>query len=71
MSRASKAKAAQHDLHGIGDEIRRLQNTQALLIAVHYAANEEAEFDVSDALAVIVALIGESLAALDRLEGAL
>jgi len=70
MSRASKAKAAQDDVHDIGDEIRRLQKMQALLIAVHYAANEEVEFDVSDALAVIVALVDESLAGLDQLEAA-
>jgi hypothetical protein len=49
-------------------EIRRLQKTQALLIAIQYAANHECEFDVSDALAVIVELNEESLIGLDRLE---
>lgn len=58
------------DMPDIADEIRRLQKTQALLIAVQFAANYEAEFDVSDALAVIVALIDDSLASLDRLEAA-
>jgi len=52
----------------IADEIRRLQKTQALLIAVHHAANEEVEFDVSDAIAVIVALVEDSLRGLDQLE---
>jgi hypothetical protein len=55
----------------IADEIRRVQKIQALLIAVHYAANEEAEFDVSDALAVICVLIEQSLAGLDRLEASI
>ena len=50
------------------DEIRRLQKARALLIAVHFAANHEAEFDVSDALAIILVLLAESLAGLDRLE---
>jgi glutamine synthetase adenylyltransferase len=50
------------------DEIRRLQKTHALLIAVQFAANHEVEFDVSDALAVIVVLVTQSIAGLDRLE---
>ena len=54
--------------HSINDEIRRLQKTQALLICVQYAANDEVDFDVADALAVIVKLIDKSLAGLDRLE---
>jgi len=54
----------------IGDEIRRLHKTHALLIAIQFAANHEAEFDVSDALAVIVALVHESIAGLDRTEAA-
>jgi hypothetical protein len=56
------------DVPDISAEIRRLQKTQALLIAVQFAVNHEAEFDVSDALAVIVVLVTESLAGLDRLE---
>lgn len=52
----------------IADEIRRLQKTYALLVAVQDAANHDVEFDVSDALAVIVRLVDESLAGLDRLE---
>lgn len=54
----------------VGAEIGRLHKTHALLIAIQFAANHEAEFDVSDALAVVVALVGESLAGLDRLEAA-
>jgi hypothetical protein len=61
MSRAKKAERPD-----IADEIRRAQKIQALLIAVHYAANEEVEFDVSDALVVILALVDESLRGLDR-----
>ena len=69
MSR-TKAKPAAHDdsEREVANELRRLQKTHALLIAVQFAANHDAEFDVSDALAVIVALIDESLAGLDRLE---
>jgi hypothetical protein len=70
MSRAGQAKAQGIDRlqPSIADQIRRLQKTQALLIAVQFAANHEAEFDVSDALAVVVTLINDSLAGLDRLE---
>jgi len=56
------------DAPDISAEIRRLQKTQALLIAVHFAADHDAEFDVSDALAVIIVLVTESLASLDQLE---
>ncbi len=56
------------DAPGISTEIRRLQKTHALLIAIQFAANHEAEFDVSDALAAILVLVEESLAGLDRLE---
>lgn len=66
-----RPKAARKRLRlAIGLEIGRLRKTHALLVAVQFAANHEAEFDVSDALAVVVALIGESLAGLDRLETA-
>ena len=51
----------------INDEIRRLQKTQALLIAVQLAADDEVDFDVADALAVIVKLIDSSITGLDRL----
>jgi hypothetical protein len=51
----------------INDEIRRLQKTQALLICIQYAADDEVDFDVADALAVIVTLIDESITGLDRL----
>ena len=48
--------------------IRRLQKTYAVLVAVQFAANHDAEFDVSDALAVIVALVDVTLDDLDVLE---
>jgi hypothetical protein len=48
--------------------MRHLQKTRAVLVAVQFAANHDADFDVSDALAVVVALLDESLADLDRLE---
>lgn len=51
----------------LNDEIRRLQKTQALLICVQYAADDEVDFDVADALAVIVTLIDDSIDGLDRL----
>lgn len=55
----------------IGDEIRRLQKTQALLIAVQFAANHEADdLDVSDAIAAIIVLVEQSLAGLDEFEAA-
>ena len=69
MSHAKAKPAAHADRErDVANEIRRLQKTQAVLIAVQFAANHDAEFDVSDALAVIVALIDDSLAGLDRLE---
>lgn len=64
----TKATATRADTPSINDEIRRLQKTQALLICIKCAADEGVEFDVADALAIIVAMIEESLAALDRLE---
>ena len=71
MSRAKKAKPVAQEEHDIGDEIRRLQKTHALLIAVQFAANHDAEdLDVSDAIAAIIVLVEESLAGLDRLETA-
>lgn len=48
--------------------IRQLQKTYAVLVAVQFAANHDAEFDVSDALAVIVALVDVTLDDLDVLE---
>jgi len=52
----------------VADEIRGLQKTQALLIAVQFAANHDAEFDVPDALAGIILLVQQLLANLDQLE---
>lgn len=66
-----RPKAARKRLKAtISAEIGRLHKTHAVLIAIQFAANHEAEFDVSDALAVVVALIGDSLAGLDCLEAA-
>jgi hypothetical protein len=50
------------------DEIRRLQKISALLICIQHAANEGVEFDVADALIVVITLVDESLAGIDRLE---
>jgi hypothetical protein len=49
-------------------EIRRLQKINALLIAIQFASNHDADFEISDALAVVNALVDETLAGLDRLE---
>jgi hypothetical protein len=54
----------------INTEIRRLQRTVAVLICLQAAAEEGTDADMGDALAVVVALVNEWLAALDRLEGA-
>lgn len=54
----------------INDETRRLQKVLAVLIALHAAVEEGAEFDVGDALAVLIPLVNEALAGLDRLEAA-
>jgi hypothetical protein len=52
----------------VNDEIRRLQRTMAVLVCIQAAAAEDTEADLGDALAVIVALVGDSLQGLDRLE---
>lgn len=69
MSRASKAKAAQHDLHDIAEEIRRLQKLSALLAclqhAVNYDVSGDLQIDVSDALAAVVLLIDREVESLD------
>jgi len=52
----------------INDEMRRLQKVVAVLIALQVAAEEGTEFDVGDALAVVIPLVNESIAGLDRLE---
>jgi hypothetical protein len=41
----------------INAEIRKLQKISALLVAVQFASNEEVDFDVADALAVVVATV--------------
>ena len=57
-----------HNVLTINDEIRRLQRTMALLVCIQAAAAEDTEADLGDALAVVVALVGDSLQGLDRLE---
>lgn len=52
----------------LGDEIRRLQRTVALLRCMQIAAAEKANVDWDDALQVICALMEQSLTGLDRLE---
>jgi hypothetical protein len=52
----------------LNDETRRLQKAQALLIAIQHAARQDIDFDAADALSVIVALVEETLAGLDRVE---
>lgn len=52
----------------VTDCIRRLQKINALMIAVQYAANHDAEFDVSDAMAAIIMIIEHMLTELDALE---
>lgn len=47
---------------------RAWQKIEALLIALEFAANHEAEFDVSDGLAGVITLIGQSLTAVDQVE---
>lgn len=41
--------------------LRRLQKTMALLVCMQAAAEEGADTDLGDALAIVVALVGESL----------
>lgn len=57
-----------HNVPTINDELRRLQRTMALLVCVQAAAAEGTDADLGDALAIVVALVAESLAGLDRLE---
>lgn len=52
----------------LNDELRRLQKIMAVLIACQVAAEEGAEFDVADVIAVAIALLRESLAGVDCLE---
>lgn len=51
----------------LNDEMRRLQKALAVLIAIQAAA-DDGTFDVADALAVVIPLVSESIAGLDRLE---
>lgn len=63
-----RPKAARKRLKApISAEIGRLHKTHAVLIAIQFAANHEAEFDVSDAIAVIIERIEQTIATLDLL----
>jgi hypothetical protein len=52
---------------GIEAELGRLHKTNALLIATQFAANHECEFDASDAIAVIIECVEQTIATLDLL----
>lgn len=45
----------------------RSDQSRALLIATQFAANHEAEFDVSDALSAIIERVEQHIATLDLL----
>lgn len=70
MSARVPQKAARKMKPTIDADIRRLHKAQALLIAVQFAANYEAEFDVSDALAAILVMVEQSLDGLDQVDAA-
>lgn len=53
---------------GISSVIRRVNKFEALLFAVHFATNYDAEFDVSDALLAILEMVEAALIELDQLE---
>lgn len=59
---AGRKKPASHT------EVRKLQRIQAVLICMQYATNEGAEFDVADALLVVIELLDEALASVDAVE---
>jgi hypothetical protein len=48
-------------------EIRSLQRIQALLICIQHTANEGVEFDVADALLVIIELLDQAMVRVDEL----
>lgn len=52
---------------GIEAELRQLHKTNALLIATQFAANHDAEFDVSDAISVIIERFEQHIATLNLL----
>jgi hypothetical protein len=65
---ARKRPAKRASAPDINVVIRQVQRMQAVLICLQVAAEEGAEADMADALAVIVVLVAESLASLDMLE---
>ena len=48
-------------------EIRSLQRIQALLICIQHTANEGVEFDVADALLVVIDLLDQAMVRVDEL----
>jgi hypothetical protein len=52
---------------GINAELGQLHKTNALLIAAQFASNHECVFDVSDALAVVIERVEQTIATLDLL----
>jgi hypothetical protein len=64
----ARPKAADKHKPTLSEEIRDLQKTHALLVAVQFAAIQDCDFDASDALAVIRDRVEESLDRLDRIE---
>lgn len=52
---------------GIDAELGQLHETNAALIAAQFAIDHEDEFDMSDALAVIIDRVEKAIARLDRL----
>jgi hypothetical protein len=54
---------------GAAIELRRLYETKAIAIAVQHAADNDADFVVADALAVILARLDDDLLATSRTTG--
>jgi len=72
MSRrkATVRPATRQRLASVDAEIGHLHKTHALLIATQFATNHGAEFDVSDALAVIRDRVEQSIMRLDEAQTA-
>lgn len=68
-SRQPQAAVRISELKAFLDQQNRAwQKIEALMVALEFASNHECEFDVSDGLAGVLALIGQSLTALDQAE---
>lgn len=66
-SESKPSKLGEKIKTGLDEELGRLHKTNAVLIATQFAANHECEFDVSDAIAVIIERVDQHIEALDRL----